>query len=307
MNFIKKNLAIISLILIVFSLNAFALSLYFSHFNGPLTFESQEWANFSTYISAFINISSLILIGLISYLAYDYNKKNGELILKPILFVVSKQSQKKPSISSWYVINGSKHAALNILVRYTKLKWGADLWTKWVICSSLAEKQEMELFFIREADIIQVCYKDLSERKIYQTDYSNYMSSTPKLIEEDYYEKCASEAKNCKNNIAVFEDEYFRNPDFNIISSYIAKKIFPKVNKNEKEIVPDEKNLFRSEAITCFIANRKSEQNLWSEKNIMNNIVTEGTTTDTTTIDSDKLNTTATPPTSSLTPLPEDD
>lgn len=193
---------IIALIIFLFLVPLFMLLT-----NTVFQVKFTEWSNIATFCTYFVTIINLILIGYISYLAYKTSDSYNNLIIKPILYLVNKESTKFniKGQNAWYVVNGAKHSAMNLLVRYNLTEEGK--FTKWVACNSLGENQETELFFILNANKIEICYTDITSKKYYRLDFKDF-SGVINDINEDCYKMYLKEAVSDKCNIAKINDEF---------------------------------------------------------------------------------------------------
>jgi hypothetical protein len=78
----------------------------------------------------------------------------NRLQIKPLLFI----SIEPPILlntcfkDSWYLKNGAKNAAVNVMVRFSIDQFT----TQWVSCFSLSESEKLELFWIQFAEQIEV-------------------------------------------------------------------------------------------------------------------------------------------------------
>ena len=59
--------------------------IYFFKFSSGFSIDSKNWAEFGTFNRFFVNVSSLILIGIISYVTYKTTHTFNNLQVTPIL------------------------------------------------------------------------------------------------------------------------------------------------------------------------------------------------------------------------------
>ena len=229
-----KNL--IWIVSISIAIIAVGLILYKSHFNGAYSENSDDWANFATFNGYFLSIINLMILGYISYITFQTTHAFNRLQIRPLLFITLNKPEQITGAfkDSWYVNNGAKNVALNLIVRYaTDRKTGA--YTKWVSCTSLAENQRLELFWVHWSDTIQICFNDLTNEHVYLFEFMDYSGQTREISREQYltYTKQASE--NRDNNMTHLRDKFEQyiaderakgtDPMKNYIANFIEKHI----------------------------------------------------------------------------------
>lgn len=206
MNRIKKIKLIAILIIIVIIILGFML--YFSNFNTNFSKNSNDWANFATFNSYFTSLISIMILGYISYITYKTTDNFNRLQIKPLLFLTLDKpvkAQYEYLIDSWYVENGSKSPAMNLLVRHTT---GVATYTKWISCTSLSEKQRLELFWIRFANKIEICFSDITEKNYYLLEFQNMYGKINQIKKDEYLRFLEESKNNSSNNIINLHDKF---------------------------------------------------------------------------------------------------
>jgi hypothetical protein len=208
--------------------------LYFTHFNTSFSKVSNDWANFATFNSYFVSVISVIILGYISVITYKTTDNFNRLQIKPLLFLALDKPEKVQNefiIDSWYVENGAKSPAMNLLVRYSTDK---DTFTKWVSCTSLAEKQRLELFWVRYAHKIEISFSDITEKNYYLLEFQDIHGKTRQIKKEEYLDYLDKAKKNSNNNIINIHDKFRQyinsfekgdNPMTNYFDNFIKPNI----------------------------------------------------------------------------------
>ena len=226
------------ILIVIFSIIVFSLGivLYFTHFNGGYSKETNDWADFATFNGYFLSIINLIVLGYISYLTFQASLTFNRLQIRPLLFLsVDKPEQIKGAFKdTWYASNGAKNAAINLVVRYTTNR-NSEPYTKWVSCVSLAENHRLELFWIHWADKIEISFSDLTSERFYLFEFMDYTGQTTEISRERYSSFLQQAADNRDNNITNLRDkleQYIANerqkgidPMTNYTDNFIKKHI----------------------------------------------------------------------------------
>lgn len=194
---------LLSIIIIVLG-----LILYFSHFSGTFSDKSNEWSDFATFNGYFISVINLIILGYISYITFQTTNTFNRLQIRPLLFITLDKPEQIIGTfkDSWYVTNGAKNAALNLIVRYTTDRNSGEF-TKWVSCTSLAENQRLELFWIHWADQIEICFTDLTNERFYSFEFKDYNGQTKEITRQQFSEFMEFAANNRNNNMTHLRDK----------------------------------------------------------------------------------------------------
>lgn len=212
------------------------LSLYFFHFNNGYSNDQTHWGVFGDYINIFLNFASLIILGYISFVTFRTTDTFNRLQIRPILFItLDKPEQIVGSFKdSWYVVNGAKNTALNLIVRFTDNR-NSGKFTKWVSCTSLSENQRLELFWIHWADEIEICFTDLTKERFYLFKFMDFNGDTREITRHQYTEFLQQAIENRNNNMTHLRDkleEYIFtenskgiNPMSDYTINFIAKNI----------------------------------------------------------------------------------
>lgn len=184
------------------------LIFYFTHFNNAYSSASGDWANFATFNGYFLSIVNLIVLGYISFITYQTTQAFNRLQIRPLLFITLNKPEQIREVfkDSWFVNNGAKNAALNLIVRYTTNRNG-EPFTKWVSCTSLGENQRMELFWIHWADKIEICFTDLSGERFYLFAFVDYNGHTIEINNKEYSDFLQQAVDNRDNNMTSLRDK----------------------------------------------------------------------------------------------------
>ncbi|MFN6377718.1 MAG: hypothetical protein ACK4WD_00480 [Flavobacteriales bacterium] len=184
------------------------LILYFSHFSGKYSDKSDDLSNFATFNGYFLSIINLIILGYISYITFQTTHTYNRLQIRPLLFITLDKPEQIIGTfkDSWYVINGAKNAALNLIVRYTTDR-NSEAFTKWVSCTSLAESQRLELFWVHWADKIEICFTDLTNERFYSFEFMDYSGKTKEISKQEFSEFMRLAAENRDNNLTHLRDK----------------------------------------------------------------------------------------------------
>ena len=185
------------------------LILYFTHFNGMYTDSGSYWFNFATFNGYFLNIINLIILGYISYVTYQTTYTFNRLQIRPLLFITLDKPEQITGVfkDSWYVTNGAKNAALNLIVRFTT-KRNLEPFTKWVSCTSIAENQRLELFWVHWADKIEISFTDLTSERFYLFEFMDYNGQTREISRQHYSDFMQQAANNRNNNMTHLRDKF---------------------------------------------------------------------------------------------------
>lgn len=198
------SLVLVASILIIVS----GLILYFNHFNNSYAGSSNEWADFATFNGYFLSIANLIALGYITIIAHKTTMAFNRLQIRPLLFLtLDKPEQIKGQFKdSWFVQNGAKNAALNLIVRY-QTERNSDSFTKWVSCTSLGENQKLELFWIHWADKIEICFSDMTNERFYKFEFMDYFGHTKEIEKQEHLSYLNEATNNRENNLMHLRDK----------------------------------------------------------------------------------------------------
>ena len=187
-----------------------SILLYLVDYNSHISDISSDLANFAIFNNYFLGLISLILLGYISFITYRTTNNFYNIQLRPLVFATldkPERIQKNHNNLSWYVVNGAKSPALNLIVRFSK---DPHRYTKWVACTSLAEKQRLELFWVRPALKIEICYSDVTEENFYFYEYQDLSGKTKKIEKSEYMTYWEEAKKNGDNNLVRIYEKYMR-------------------------------------------------------------------------------------------------
>lgn len=201
-----RNLILIIILSVV--IISLGLILYFFHFHGNPSNEAGDWADFATFNGYFLSIINLVILGYISYITFQTTQAFNRLQIRPLLFITLDKPEQiiGKFKDSWYVNNGAKNAALNLIVRYTT-KRNEKPFTKWVSCTSLAENQRLELFWVHWADTIEISFTDLTNERFYLFEFTDYNGRTRDISEEQYLAFAQQASENRDNNMTHMRDK----------------------------------------------------------------------------------------------------
>ena len=175
-----------TLLMISFGILSFGLFTYFFNFNGCVSSNDQNWSNFSTYIGLFVNISTLVLIGYISYETFITNNKFNELTHRPFLdLTVEPPSKNLPLniVTAWYIFNCTNAAARNVKLIF----WMNDkIKSRFINCYSVPGSKMIELNWLHYIQKFEIYYSDLLEEKFYKLSYQNLSGVTSEISSEEF-------------------------------------------------------------------------------------------------------------------------
>lgn len=200
-----KELILISIPLIIIIVG---LILYFINYNSDFSANSNDWANFAIFNGYFINVISMLIIGYISFLTFQTTQSFHKLQIQPLLYLTVDTPQRIANSifkDSWYVLNAAKYPAINLLVRYCR---DSNKYTKWVSCTSLAENQKIELFWIQYANKIEICFTDITKEKFYLFEFQDYNGKTKEIKKDEYQQNLNEAFDNRDNNITNLRDKF---------------------------------------------------------------------------------------------------
>lgn len=203
--FMRSFIWIIISSIVIISLG---LILYFTHFSGGYSDKGNDWSDFATFNGYFLSIINLVILGYISYVTFQTTHAFNRLQIRPLLFITLDKPEQIIGTfkDSWYVTNGAKNAALNLIVRYSTNR-NTEAFTKWVSCTSLAENQRLELFWIHWADKIEICFTDLANERFYSFEFMDYIGQTKEITRDQYLAFLQEAVNNRDNNMTHLRDK----------------------------------------------------------------------------------------------------
>lgn len=191
------------LIIVISILNlVIGVALYFYNFQGALSSNSSDWNNFSGYLSLFVNICSLLLIGYVSYLTYDINKIATNTALEsqkiqntPILDVLNEQSIKFPQFNtdSSYLICLSNVGARNIHIRMFIEDGLGEIKTYWVLMNGLIGNSKFEITWLQHYRKFEICYTDAINTRFFLYEYDTIRGRHSEIKSKDFNEMTLNE------------------------------------------------------------------------------------------------------------------
>jgi hypothetical protein len=188
------------LLLVCISILGFASFIYFSHFNNGYSVNSSEWRDFATFMSLFVAIINMILMGSIAYTTSKTTAWFQKRQLRPHIYIIeAKNSNRDFEFTSriWQMINSSSVTANNVLVRYKFSRNDSD-WLRWVNCFSVGSKDKLDLTWIHYADIIEICYSDIETATFFKYSMMDWIGKEIK-IKKDEFEINLKEASSTDN------------------------------------------------------------------------------------------------------------
>jgi hypothetical protein len=204
--------------------------LYFSKFYGQMSDSSNIWADFAVFNGYFLGWANLIVLGVISFMANRATDAFNRLQIRPLLFVsIDRPIKVEGFKDSWYLKNGAKNVAVNVMVRFNSGQAGM---TKWVSCFSLSENEKLELFWVQFADQIEVAYSDLAIEKFYKFTVKDYFGNVNEIKKEEF-DLIVEEAKdNKKNNYTALRDKletFFASGESSTeyVEKFLRKNLMP--------------------------------------------------------------------------------
>ncbi len=202
--------------------------LYFSKFYGQMSDSSSIWADFAVFHGYFLGWANLIVLGSLSLMAMRATEAINRLQIRPLLFI----SIERPVMinngfkDSWYLKNGAKNVAVNVMVRFNADQIGI---TEWVSCFSLSENDKLELFWIQYADQIEVVYSDLTFEKFYKFTVKNYLGKADEIKKEEFDLIVEKAIANRKNNYTALRNKleiFFRDGSADVDEERLKREYF---------------------------------------------------------------------------------
>lgn len=189
------NLVIVSMISVAFLV--VPLLFYTNKFSkGVMSDYPSDWAAFSNYMSLFVSFTSFLIISLLTYMLYRYNKKRDweiteaknefsrkeEILERPVIVF-----RKFQSHSYYTLCNIGKGAALNISIKSCKKELG----THWEFCHnsySISSTEEIQMIWTNSCIAIAAEYSDIFGNK-YGSFMDNDQIRVFKLLDKDDLKK----------------------------------------------------------------------------------------------------------------------
>ena len=139
-----KKISKILVVLFLLGIIGIPTIIYLYHFSGGYSKKSEDWSNFSSFISMYVALCNLIIFIILTYEFYSYTQANDKLSDKRVTLL------ERPIISfyldrlqgSFCIHNVGKGAALNIIIRSNIIK---DQWMYAFHWYSLRPEQAPEL------------------------------------------------------------------------------------------------------------------------------------------------------------------
>ncbi len=161
---------------------------YFHKFNGELSNNDQNWSSFSTFMSLFVNLASLILIGYISFITFYSTNKFNELTHRPFLDLTVQSTSEVMLfniVKVWYIFNCTNAAARNIKLVF----WmNNNTKSKFIICYSVPGNKMIELNWLHYISKYEIYYSDILEENFYKLTYQNLGGITTEISHEEFNE-----------------------------------------------------------------------------------------------------------------------
>lgn len=178
--------------------------LYFYKFHGSLSSNSSEWNNFASFISLYVNISSLLLIGYVSYLTYQINKdavkisensmeisgdslkvtRDGIMIQNtPVLDIINDKSNYYPNENVFhsFIVCLTSCAARNIHIRMYLSYGGEELQSYWILMNCIVGNSKIELSWLQKYTRLEICYTNSLDSDFYLYSFNTIRGSHMKI------------------------------------------------------------------------------------------------------------------------------
>jgi hypothetical protein len=176
--------AVVSIVVV-----AFGIVFYLIHFTGTLDRDSKTWSDFATFQGYFVNLASLILLGVIGYMTFQTTVSFNAQQLRPLLILTNEPSQfikqSMPNVgtqlvpSSWYLLNGANVPSGNIFIRFSLSPTGK--FTQWVAAYPVSSNGKQEIPWIHLSHSIEVLYSDISASRFFLMSLTNLRSVTTEV------------------------------------------------------------------------------------------------------------------------------
>ncbi|MBX2971166.1 MAG: hypothetical protein KF803_17500 [Cyclobacteriaceae bacterium] len=164
--------------------------LYLCIFNNGLSTDSRHWADFATFMSLFVSIVSMTLLGYISFITWRTTKLFQERQLRPCIFIThSKTVDTGYGVEYTFKMNNSSSvSANNVIVRFLLNDKNRDHkeWTSWIICFSLGPNEELELGWVTHAETIQISYSDVENQNFYLYEFKDWTGEEKAITKQVY-------------------------------------------------------------------------------------------------------------------------
>ena len=167
------------------------------------------------------------------------------LKLRPLISLnLTRSNVWKCDAYSWYLMNCSEYAALNVFVRFSK---GDGIMSNWVACNSIL-KNDIELFWVYGAATIETCYCNVKMNEYFKTKTISCINKFENITKSEYEDIVDSVMKK-NNNIADIATTKIRIEDSYRTACKIqqdfdgddVRKILQIFNKKIEELLFDKK------------------------------------------------------------------
>lgn len=201
-------------ILISILLLSTGLILYFLNFHSSLSSDPSQWAYFSSYLSTFVSLSTLILLGPISYFTYKATVAFNNLQSTPLLDFTVRYKSGEDATDDWYLINCSHAVARNISVRFSI---DGQHFSKWVACYALIGGTEIELPWLKFASRIEVYYTDAFSDSYFLMVYENLASEYDIISKSNFHNVLTNRLNHANLIIKLTEFNSIKKQDYHHI------------------------------------------------------------------------------------------
>lgn len=189
----QQRQTIVIVIIFSFFLLFFPVLFYFMHFrSGSVSNDPSDWADFSTYLTSFIGLVNVLIVGGLTFVLYRYNQQRDYELDK-----VQKESRRIEEINErpilvfrkfkshmFYTLCNIGHGvALNISIKSSETKI-TDKWDSSFIAYSLGSKDEVDMIWTSSCKLLAAEYSDIFGNK-----YGSFMENDEicvfKLLNEE--------------------------------------------------------------------------------------------------------------------------
>jgi hypothetical protein len=192
---------------------------YFLRFNDGWSTDHSRWGEFGDFIGLFVSLANLPLIVIIAIITVNSSVRiarlqtdlsNSQLRIEqlrvtPHLYLTEERSLIFTQ-DSWIIRHTGEGPAINVLVRFTDSR--NSPFTRWVSCLSLGSGDQRDLVWLRNADVIQVCYCDITEQSCFLYTFQDRIGRTTPISVQQYQSFLNIAIENRENTHPRLVNEY---------------------------------------------------------------------------------------------------
>lgn len=214
----------ISIFLAIFITIIGAIS-YFIKFNNGWSDSDESWGNFAVYISLFINVSTLLILGAISLNTFRTTDNFNELHTTPLLDLSLESldntngHQVLNIPDSWFIINCTDAVARNVTLKF----WIGDIQSIRIACYAILGKSKLALPWLRYASRIQIHYSDAFTGRYFVLDYQNLRGDPVRITQEEFQAVMSEHYVNSGNLLLNFESICFKKVGALTLREYVSE------------------------------------------------------------------------------------